>query len=547
EYVNKNTNDSVKKLFEEKGFGVEEVVEYDGRRRSYNNIDFKNKSDTLSGFVSGGIKEEYTRNEKITNKNYKKDKNESKNINEILTESNTDISLSKYSNSISSGSKRMFKEYLFNSNNVFSPSGDSENTVYSGKRIFTDKNKDSVKISMDKSDTESECTDNYSTMYDIDSSDGKWDSKSQSRQSLSTISRDETITDISNEECQSDLICEQMKNMCLKNNYVDNINEKKHERKRKHHVPVVPPHFISNITFDNYGSQDIYEKSKYRRKRKMVPQMRSTFKIAYDKEELESDYKKSQKPVSPTYISHVFDNDATVIKQRPVHKNSVFYDSICFDNYTAKKSEYKPPLIIRDKYISNIFSESPVYEVFKCHNKRSPNIKNRIDYSNINYNGIVKEEEEIKTVRKLYKGMEDNMNKIFAEPSIDSLVHPVVSIIPKNNINYTTFNFDDPPEETSPCSPVLKDKFISHLFREESKDSVPVNVRNVNDLSTRAGIYSVLYGGEDKQSDPTLGIKTKYNKIDHLNEIFDGRNEKLSFNDIKTINSIHNSMHQSQQ
>jgi len=385
-------------------------------------------------------------------------------------------------------------------------------------------------------------------MYDLDSNvEGKWEN--QSRQ---TISRDETLTDVSNLDYQADEISNQMKNLCLNNNYVENtnnnddiksndsLNEKnnsKQERKmRKHRVPFIAPHFISNITFDYYGNQDIHEKSKYRRRRKMVPHIKSTFKIAYDKEELEQDLNnRAKKPISPTYISHVFDKDEVVRKVRPVHKNSIFYDNICFDNYGPQKSEYKPPLVIRDKYISNIFSEDPVNEVYKRHRKSNPNISHEMESSSLNLNGSVKESK--RAFYGPYSGQEDHMNRIFAEPSIDNLVHPVVNPIPKNNINYTTFRFDDPPE--SPVrSPVPKDKYVSTIFRGESLDNVPTT--NVNDLSNRAGIYSRFYFNLPR------GIKTKYNRVDHVNDIFSGTNEKLNFNDIRTMNNIHNSMHQSQ-
>jgi len=119
---NINVSDSVKKLLEEEGQGVEEYIKHDGRRRTYNTMDFRSKSDTLCDFVSGGIKEEYL-NEKNTNKINKKYRNDSKNINEILTESNTDIASNK-SSTVNSGSRRMFKEYLYQGDNVFSNESD---------------------------------------------------------------------------------------------------------------------------------------------------------------------------------------------------------------------------------------------------------------------------------------------------------------------------------------------------------------------------------------------------------------------------------------
>jgi len=139
---------------------------------------------------------------------------------------------------------------------------------------------------MDKSETASLCTDNYSIVYDIDSEDEKWDSKNQTPQ---TYSRDETLTDAGDDnDYQTDLIKEQMKNLCLKNNFVEDTNKKEEKNKQNQRARKIAPHFISNITFDNYGNQDIYEKSKYRRRRKL-PYLETTFKIAYDKEELEED------------------------------------------------------------------------------------------------------------------------------------------------------------------------------------------------------------------------------------------------------------------
>jgi len=127
----------------------------------------------------------------------------------------------------------------------------------------------------------------------------------------------------------------------------------------------------------------------------------------------------------------------------------------------------------------------------------------------------------------------------------------VVNEIPKNSINYTTFNFDDPPEQTAFPSNVKKDKFVSHLFRENSQESaneIPRRVVN-NELTNRPGIYSVLHNEgsnnsiESPASPTSAGIKTQYHRVDHVNDIFNG-NEKLNFNDIRTINNIRNSMYQ---
>lgn len=388
---------------------------------------------------------------------------------------------------------------------------------------------------MDKSDSESEYTDLYSSIYDRETDiDGKWELARQAE------SRDETLTDVSNCDFQTDLIDAQMRNLCLKNNYVndesvrnnEDVNEstslRPENKVKKHRVPVVPPHFASNITFNHYGSQDINNKPKYRRRN--PPQMRTTFKIAYDKEELEKDYKQPKKPISPTYESHIFDKDVVVRKVKPIHKNSIFYDNITFDNYAPQKIEYKPPVVIRDKFISNIFNNDLPVELPKRQKKCNPNIK----YSNIDFSNSAKEEEKI--VRRPYRGPEDHIYKIFADPSVDNLVRPVATF-PRNHNNYSTFRFDNPPEQSPRYTGPPKDKFVSHVFRGASMDNVPIS--NVND-STRAGIYSKF------RVDSPRGIKTQYNRIDHVNEIFNDMNGKVNFNEIQTINSIHNSMHQIQ-
>lgn len=346
-----------------------------------------------------------------------------------------------------------------------------------------------------------------------------------------------------------------MKNLCLKNNFVEdesirypsNIrdNYKDCEKKnRKHRSPIIQPHFKSNITFDNYGSIDFDRpKPKFRHK-KIMPKFYSSFKIAYDKEELEKDYVRSKKPVSPTYISHVFDKDDTVRKVRPIHKNSIFYENFKFDDIPSK-NEIRPPLVVKDKYISNIFKpETP--EVYRHHNKYSPDIRNHITYSNIHFSESNDGLEEEFVPRKSAI-MEDHMNRIFAEPSIDNLDHPVINIIPKNSINYTTFNFDDPPEEQPAPSNVPKDKFVSHIFKTESKESVvPIKQANENDLTKRSGIYALIHNGSFEVK-PERGIKTQYNRVDNMKGIFGASSkDKINFNDIKTINNIHNSMHQRQ-
>jgi len=382
-----------------------------------------------------------------------------------------------------------------------------------------------------------------------------------------------------------------MKNLCLKNNYVEDSKKpetsssennkpatsspetSKPEQKvkrQKHRVKKIAPHFISNITFDNYGNQDIYEKSKFRRRRR-IPYLESTFKIAYDKEELEADYKRNNKPVSPTYVSHIFDNDeATVIKQRPINKNGIFYENICFDY--DRKIEYKPPAVTSKKFISNIFNNNLPPEEYKP--MRSPSNKYHVTKSNITFDDYsFPTDDDRKSVRSPYQ-MEDHinrlydepsmhnlssigrsyehhamddhmtrifaepslhnisyqpkypvidhMNKIFSEPSTHNLVRPFKPI-PKNHTNYTTFNFDDPPEEAPPRSPP-KDKFISHLFKAESNHSVAPPVKN-NNLTNSNGIYAVLKPDQYPQNDPIKGIKTQYYIKDHVRDLFNRTND----------------------
>jgi len=398
-------------------------------------------------------------------------------------------------------------------------------------------------------------------MYDIDSNlDGKWETNSHSV---------ETLDGAGGYDQQTDYITEQMKNLDLKNNYTgDEISEKssrssstssvakKQEKSpkkvRRQRVPYMAPHFVSNITFDNYGSQDINDRPKYRRRRKMVPQARSTFKMAYDKEELEKDnLNRAKKPISPTYISHVFDQDEVVHRVRPIRKNDIFYESIYFNDFSnnTSQADIKPPLVVKDKFISNIFNKSSTEELYTRHSKSSPDPRNQITYSNIHFDGSGDEEgedeEEERVVRRPV--MEDHMNKIFSEPSEDHLVHPVVNPIPKNCINYTTFNFDDPPEQTVVTSEKPKDKFVSHIFRGDSLDDSNFPVTDVNgEINERSDIYNVMYGGGGNANffkvDPPRGIKT-YKQVDHIKEILRGTNEKINFNDIRMINSIHNSMH----
>jgi len=563
DYVNKNKDDSVKKLFEEKGRGVDERKFTDGRRRSYNTNDFKSKSDTLSGFVTGDFKEEDTSDRRRTSiRSYK---NESNNIKEILSENCTeDLSSSHDSNSTKTGSRRMYKEHLYQYDNVFSPSENSDSTskAFSGKRIFSDKNKDNVKISMEESDSESEYADNYSTMYDIDSNlDGKWGTNSHSSS--------ETLGGY---EQQTDLITDQMKNLSLKNNnYIEDGGSEKslqstekspknNKKYRKHRVPIMAPHFVSHITFDNYGSQDINNRPRYRRVRKMVPHFHSTFKIAYDQEELERDnMNRVQKPISPTYISHIFDKDDTVHKVRPIRKNDIFYENIYFNDFSNSQTNIKPPLVVKDKYVSNIFNKN-LPDTYVRHKRYSPDLRNQVPYSNFRVDGsgeVVEEEieeeegEDVTEVnervveRPVSPCMVDHMNKIFSDPSEDNLVHPVVNPIPKNCINYTTFNFDDPPEQPVVTYSKQKDKFVSHLFRGDSLDGSEIPATNINrDIHERSDIYNIMYGRTANHSrEVPRGIKTKYHHVDHIKEILRGTNEKLTFDDIRMYNSIHNSMH----
>jgi len=441
---------------------------------------------------------------------------------------------------------------------------------------------------MDKSETASLCTDNYSIVYDIDSEDEKWDSKNQTPQ---TYSRDETLTDAGDDnDYQTDLIKEQMKNLCLKNNFVEDTNKKEEKNKQNQRARKIAPHFISNITFDNYGNQDIYEKSKYRRRRKL-PYLETTFKIAYDKEELEEDYKKGKKLISPTFESHIFDKDEIVIKQRPINKNSIFYDNIRFDEYESQKVEYKPPLVLKDKFKSNIFNENIPPEVYR--RQRSPNARYQMNTSNITFDDYsVSNNEVIRPSRKLYKiddhinrlydepsvqnlnvglrtydaandhinrlydepsvqnlnvglktfnmnddhirrifadpsipnlsnqqptpyQMEDHVNRIFAEPSIHNLAQPFV--IPKNSINYSTFNFNDTTKEV-PRLPV----------------------RNINSL-TSSNIYSIFNDGP--QLDQIKGIKT-YKVKDNIRDLFNSTDDTQN-DDVRDLNTIISNNHQS--
>ena len=115
----------MKKLFEEKGRGVEEKTFSDGRRRSYQTNDFRSKSDTLSGFVTGDFKEEDTSDRISSHRSYN---NDSKNIKEILSENCTEGG--SIHDSISTrGSRRMYKERLYQYDNVFSPSNKSDEST----------------------------------------------------------------------------------------------------------------------------------------------------------------------------------------------------------------------------------------------------------------------------------------------------------------------------------------------------------------------------------------------------------------------------------
>jgi len=92
-------------------------------------LDFKNKSDTLSGFISGDIKEEYSMNERVSNKSIIKNRNESKNIDGILYDnvladdvSNQDSNRNSSISSMSSKTRKLFKEHLYQNDNIFSSS-----------------------------------------------------------------------------------------------------------------------------------------------------------------------------------------------------------------------------------------------------------------------------------------------------------------------------------------------------------------------------------------------------------------------------------------
>jgi len=505
DYVNKNKNDNIKKLFEDDGLGVDERSLYDGRRRSYNTLDFKNKSDTLSGFISGDIKEEYSMNERVSNKSIIKNRNESKNIDGILYDnvladdvSNQDSNRNSSISSMSSKTRKLFKEHLYQNDNIFSSScKTTDDLAFSGKRIFANRNRDDVKISMDKSNSECEFIDSCSTIYDLDDcSIKKWDTNSLSRQ---TYSRDETLNE-SNYDNQEDLINEKMKNLCLHNNYMsedsnvsyqdlNDNNSKEESNKRKHRIH---PYINSSINFDYNGNTNV-NCQKHRYGRKMVkPCYQSTFKIAYDKEELEQDYIRSRKHISPTYISHIFDkdnNDDTVKRKvRPIYKNSAFYESYKFDDAPEKK-EIKPPIVIKDKYISNIFSDD-VQEVHRHHIKFNPDIKNQITYSNIHFNGSDDEEEEEK---------KKSVSKRFS-----------------NNFS--------------------KKRYESNIFNW-------LNQTNSNDLANRPDVCGSINSSINQLS--SKGKKTKYHKVDHVQEMFDTSSKgKINFRDIQIINSIHNSMHQ---
>jgi len=422
-------------------------------------------------------------------------------------------------------------------------------------------------------------------MYDIDSNlDGKW--------GTSTHASSETLGGY---EQHTNSLIDQMKNLRLKNNnYIDDGDSEKslqsspdknsekssknnNKKYRKHRVPIMAPHFVSHITFDNYGSQDIHARPRYRRVRKMVPHFHSTFKIAYDKEELEKDnMNRPKKPISPTYISHIFDKDDTVRKVRPIRKNDIFYENIYFNDFSDSQMDIKPPVVVRDKYISNIFNKN-LADTYVRHKKPSSDPRNQAPYSNFrversgekkqqqqqqqqDLDVIVEGEEEEEDVtevdvdervveRPTSPCMVDHMNKIFSDPSEDNLVHPVVNPIPKNCINYTTFKFDDPPEPPMITYTKPKDKFVSHLFRGDSLEDSEVPVPKVvnRDINERSDLYNIMYGRTGNQGFFTTeiprGIKTQYKHVDHIKEILRGTNEKLNFNDIRMYNSIHNSMH----
>jgi len=532
DFINKNNSDSVKKLIEEKGIGVDESIQSDGRRRSYNTIDFKSKSDTLSGFLSGEIKEEFSKNEKITNKIFKKDRNDSKNISEIFSGNNLDLASNHGSNggsSHSSKTKRMFRERLYQSDNIFEDAFTPNPPVHRGKRIFAEKSKDAVKISMEKSDSESDCVDSRSTLYDLDdfNSEKRSDSNNLSRQDYSS---DEKMNE-SGYDKQEELINDQMKNLCLKNNYMDNNNEKKKlskdEKRHKNHnhrVPIIKPYLKSSITFDNYGNIDLENrpKPKYRKKR-VMPQFHSTFKIAYNKEELEEDNLHHRKRISPTYISHVFDEDNTVIKVRPIHKNSIFYENIKFGD-DSSKNEVQPPKATKDKFISNIFKDDAP-EVYKRHKKLSSDIRNKITYSNICFDSEAKEEE--KPISKPTARTKDHIHHLFSNSSNESLDQPIKRKNPKNYVNNTTFRFDDPPEKFVPPIKILKNKYVSQIFKTNSQENIDsVSKVNANDSTKRSGIFAMMNHNEGTDAYSTKGIKTKYNKVDNVQDLIDTSSKK---------------------
>jgi len=317
------------------------------------------------------------------------------------------------------------------------------------------------------------------------------------------------------------------------------------KKRKKRRVPIIRPYLKSSITFDNYGSIDLENrpKPKYRKKR-VMPQFHSSFKIAYDKEELEKDNLRRHKRISPTYISHVFDEDNTVIKVRPIHRNSIFYENFKFGD-DSSKNENKPPMIVKDKYISNIFKDG-VPEVYKHHNKLSPDIRNQITYSNIRFDAEEKGEE--KPISRQSAQSKDHINKLFSNSSNESLDQPIKRKNPKNYVNNTTFRFDDPPEQYVPPRKISKNKYVSQIFRTDSKENIDsVSKDNSNDSVKRSGIFAIMNRNGVTEVLSTRGIKTQYHKVDHVQDIFDtSSKEKIDFGKLRNINNIHNSTHQSQ-
>lgn len=184
------------------------------------------------------------------------------------------------------------------------------------------------------------------------------------------------------------------------------------------------------------------------------------------------------------------------------------------------------------------------------HNKYSSNARNQITYSNIRFDDSAIEEN--RRVVRTFAGMEDHIHKIFSPPSIDTAIHPVQPDIPKNNMNYSTFNFDDPPEQavqpSNNCE--KKDKFASHLFKENrggEGEEIPTTKNiNENDLSRKSSIYT-SFNNDNYETEKYKGIKTQFRRVDHIKDIFNSQNDKLNFRDIRTINNIHNSMHRQPQ